>query len=43
MPPVIVNAVVDALRPFGVTNIDMPLTSAKIWDAMQNGPQPAGR
>ncbi|HKZ08376.1 MAG TPA: xanthine dehydrogenase family protein molybdopterin-binding subunit, partial [Methylomirabilota bacterium] len=26
MPPVIVNAVVDALRPFGVTNVDMPLT-----------------
>ena len=43
MPPVIVNAVVDALRPFGVTNIDMPLTSAKIWDAMQNGSQPDGR
>lgn len=43
MPPVIVNAVVDALRPFGVTNVDMPLTSAKIWDAMQNGSQPAGR
>jgi carbon-monoxide dehydrogenase large subunit len=24
--PVVVNAVVDALAPFGVTHIDMPLT-----------------
>ena len=43
MPPVIVNAVVDALRPFGVTNIDMPLTSGKIWQAMRNGVQPDRR
>jgi carbon-monoxide dehydrogenase large subunit len=39
MPPVIVNAVVDALRPFGVTNVDMPLTSARIWEAMRDGAQ----
>ncbi len=43
MPPVIVNAVVDALRPFGVSNVDMPLTSAKIWDAMRSGSQPDRR
>ena len=43
MPPVIVNAVVDALRPFGVTNVDMPLTSAKIWEAMRSGSQPDRR
>jgi len=30
-----VNAVIDALRPLGVTNIDMPLTSAKVWEAIQ--------
>jgi carbon-monoxide dehydrogenase large subunit len=29
--PAIVNAVVDALAPFGVTNIDMPATPEKIW------------
>lgn len=29
--PAIVNAVVDALAPFGVRHIDMPLTSEKIW------------
>jgi carbon-monoxide dehydrogenase large subunit len=37
MPPVIVNAVVDALRPFGVTNVDMPLTAEKVWRAMRRG------
>jgi aerobic carbon-monoxide dehydrogenase large subunit len=29
--PTLVNAVVDALAPFGVTHIDMPLTPQKIW------------
>jgi len=33
-PPAIVNAVVDALSPFGVTNIDMPLTAPKVWAAI---------
>lgn len=33
-PPTIANAVLDALRPFGVETIDMPLTSEKIWRAM---------
>ncbi len=35
-PAAYVNAVIDALRPLGVTNIDMPLTSAKVWQAMQD-------
>jgi len=33
-PPAIVNAVVDALAPFGVTHVDMPLTAEKIWRAI---------
>jgi carbon-monoxide dehydrogenase large subunit len=33
--PAIVNAVVDALRPLGVRNIDMPLTPEKVWRAMR--------
>jgi aerobic carbon-monoxide dehydrogenase large subunit len=33
--PAIVNAVVDALAPFGVTHIDMPLTPQKIWSLCQ--------
>ncbi|MGH7277079.1 MAG: xanthine dehydrogenase family protein molybdopterin-binding subunit [Candidatus Rokuibacteriota bacterium] len=32
--PTVVNAVLDALAPFGVTHLDMPLTPAKIWKAV---------
>lgn len=35
-PPAIVNAAVDALSPFGVTTLDMPLTSETIWRAVQD-------
>jgi aerobic carbon-monoxide dehydrogenase large subunit len=35
-PAAYVNAVIDALRPMGITNIDMPLTSAKVWAAIQD-------
>src|SRR5881409_1892517 len=34
-PAAFVNAVIDAVWPLGVRNIDMPLTSAKVWEAMQ--------
>jgi carbon-monoxide dehydrogenase large subunit len=34
--PTIVNAVVNALRPLGVTYIDMPLTPMRVWQAIQN-------
>jgi carbon-monoxide dehydrogenase large subunit len=33
-PPAIVNAVIDALAPLGITHLDMPLTSEKIWHAI---------
>jgi len=36
--PAIVNAVIDALSPFGVKHIDMPLTPERVWQAMQRGP-----
>jgi carbon-monoxide dehydrogenase large subunit len=39
-PPAIVNAVVDALRPFGVRHADMPLTPSRVWEAMQGRPTP---
>ena len=39
-PPAIVNAVVDALAPFGVTHMDMPCTPARVWEAMQGRPRP---
>ena len=32
--PALVNAVIDALRPLGVSHLDMPLTSSKIWAAI---------
>ena len=35
--PSIVNAVVDALAPFGVKHIDMPLKPEKIWRLCQGG------
>ena len=35
--PAIVNAVVDALSPFGVTNLDMPARPEKIWRLMNGG------
>jgi len=31
--PAIVNAVVDALRPFGVRHLDMPLRPERVWQA----------
>lgn len=36
-PPALVNAVLDALHPFGVTAIDMPMTTEKIWRALNSG------
>jgi carbon-monoxide dehydrogenase large subunit len=36
-PPAIVNAVVDALSPFGVHHVDIPLTAEKIWRAIASG------
>ena len=33
--PAVVNSVVDALAPFGVKHIDMPMTPEKIWKLMQ--------
>jgi carbon-monoxide dehydrogenase large subunit len=39
-PPAIVNAVVDALKPFQVRHADMPLTPSRVWSAMQGRHQP---
>jgi aerobic carbon-monoxide dehydrogenase large subunit len=33
----IVNAVLDALSEYGITEIDMPLTPERVWRAIQNG------
>jgi carbon-monoxide dehydrogenase large subunit len=34
-PAAIGNAVLDALRPLGVRHLDMPITSHKVWRALQ--------
>jgi carbon-monoxide dehydrogenase large subunit len=33
-PPAIVNALIDALSPFGITHVDTPLTPERIWRAI---------
>ena len=37
-PAAVVNAVLDALRPFGVRHADMPLTPSNVWRAAQGRP-----
>ncbi len=36
-PPAIVNAVVDALKPYGIRHLEMPLTPEKVWRAIHPG------
>jgi aerobic carbon-monoxide dehydrogenase large subunit len=35
-PAAYVNAVIDALSPHGITNIDMPVTSDRVWAALRS-------
>ena len=37
-PVALVNAVIDALSPFGIKHIEMPLTSQQVWDALRKAP-----
>jgi len=46
-PAAVVNSVIDALAPFGVTHADMPLTPAAVWTAIRSAarrgsPEPPG-
>ncbi|MCK0197309.1 xanthine dehydrogenase family protein molybdopterin-binding subunit [Ancylobacter sp. 6x-1] len=34
-PPAFVNAVMDALVPYGIAHLDMPLTPARVWEAIE--------
>ena len=36
-PPAVINAVVDALRDYGVRHIEMPATPQKIWNIINGG------
>jgi carbon-monoxide dehydrogenase large subunit len=35
--PAVVNAIVDALRPYGVADVPMPCTPERVWRAIQGG------
>ncbi|MGH3437044.1 MAG: aerobic carbon-monoxide dehydrogenase large subunit [Sciscionella sp.] len=37
-PPAVVNAVLDALKPYGIRHADMPLTPAAVWCALHDRP-----
>jgi carbon-monoxide dehydrogenase large subunit len=39
-PAAVVNAVMDALKPYGIRHVDMPLTPSRLWEAMRGNPQP---
>lgn len=39
-PAAIANAVMDALRPFGISHLDPPYAPEKLWRAMQHGARP---
>jgi carbon-monoxide dehydrogenase large subunit len=41
--PAVVNAVVDALRPFGVTDVRMPCTPERVWRAIHGDADGNGR
>jgi carbon-monoxide dehydrogenase large subunit len=42
-PPCIVHAVLDALSPFDIKHLDMPLTPPRVWSAINSARHGAGR
>ena len=40
--PAVVNAIVDALAPLGITNIDMPVRSEKVWKILKGAERKGG-
>ncbi|SFR40567.1 xanthine dehydrogenase family protein molybdopterin-binding subunit [Litoreibacter janthinus] len=42
-PPAILNAVLDALAPLGIEDMDMPLTPSKLWQAITSAEQETAR
>lgn len=34
--PTVVNAIVDALRPMGISHLEMPVTSERVWQALRS-------
>ena len=42
-PAAVANAVIDALKPFGVKHLDMPLTPEKVWRAIHGKNSPGSK
>jgi carbon-monoxide dehydrogenase large subunit len=42
-PPCMVHAVLDALSPFGISHLDMPMTPPRIWSAIKTAREGARR
>ena len=40
--PALLNAVIDALAPFGIRHLDMPVTPERVWRAIRDATGPAG-
>jgi carbon-monoxide dehydrogenase large subunit len=40
--PAVVNAALDALKPLGITELQMPLTPMRVWEAVQAAGDGAG-
>jgi aerobic carbon-monoxide dehydrogenase large subunit len=38
--PAVQNAIVDALSPFGIRHVDMPLTPVRVWQALRDARSP---
>jgi carbon-monoxide dehydrogenase large subunit len=38
-PPAVINAIVDALKDYGVRHMNMPATSQKVWSIINAGKQ----
>jgi carbon-monoxide dehydrogenase large subunit len=41
--PAVVNAIVDALRPWGIHDVQMPCTPERIWRAINSGAEKSDR
>jgi carbon-monoxide dehydrogenase large subunit len=39
-PPAVMNAVIDALKPYGITHLDMPATPEVVWRAIDSARPP---
>jgi aerobic carbon-monoxide dehydrogenase large subunit len=35
-PPTVINAIIDALKPLGVHDIDMPATPSRVWQTIMH-------